>query len=350
MTMYIRDLACISPQPTHDGSFLRGELNTFEGNIYEAIEPDYAEVIPRNQLRRIGRSVRMGLWTGKKLLEAHPNPDGILIGTGEGAAEDFIRFMEQIMEYEEGTLTPTHFVQSTPNALAGSLALIDRNTGYNATYTDKGTAFESALLDALLLTEEGTASSLLVGTMEQYSPYIYNIEGRNAFFKTTPVPSDQLLTSGTPGTVFGEGSAMFLMSNDPEKAYARVKDVDQMLFPEEKAFQERVLTFLSRNGLEKEDIDALVLGWNGDSRNDHWYTNLRGSLFPQQGAYSFKNLVGDHPSSGAFATWLGAHLLNGADLPRSCVQHAPERPLKNVLIYNHYKGRNHGLVLLSKYP
>ena len=84
-----------------------------------AREPGYMDYIPRNVLRRMGKATRMGVWTALSLLKEQAPVDGIVIGTGLGGMEDCIKFLNQIVDYDEGTLTPTNFVQSTPNALAG---------------------------------------------------------------------------------------------------------------------------------------------------------------------------------------------------------------------------------------
>ncbi len=344
--MFIKDLACISPQPTFDDSFLKGDVRFFESNAYLAVEPSYGEMIPRNQLRRMGKAVRMGIWTGMTLVERNPGLEGILVGTGEGSAEDFISFMEQILEYEEGDLTPTAFVQSTPNALAGTLALMSKNTGYNNTYVDKGSAFESVLLDALMLFEEKEVDSLLVGNMEQFAQDTYNIEVLDGLYKKEHVSSTELLRSGTSGTVCGEGSAMFALGREEKGAYAELVDVDQTLHPSKDELSRWVKAFLEKNGTTPEAIDGLLLGLNGDKRTDHWYYGLLEQEFPEKAAWAFKPLIGEFPTAAALATWFGTRILSGGKLPDACIMKKASRVPRELLIYNHFKGVEHGLILL----
>lgn len=138
-----------------------------ENNLIHAIEPKY-ENIPLGQLRRMGKALRMGVGTGMKLLSQYP-ADGILIATANGGIEDSIMFLNQIMEYEEGRLTPTHFVQSTYNAIAGMMGIINKNTGYNATHVHRGIAFENAVLDAAMLLNENPAHQYIVGGVDEIS-------------------------------------------------------------------------------------------------------------------------------------------------------------------------------------
>ena len=101
-----------------------------------------------NILRRMGKAVRIGVGAALPLLDGSSNPDGILIGSANGGMEDCIKFLNQVMEYDEGRLTPTNFVQSTPNAIAAQIGLATLNKGYNITHVHRGLAFENALLDA----------------------------------------------------------------------------------------------------------------------------------------------------------------------------------------------------------
>lgn len=136
--LYIHHTSCIYPQKELDQpegpegpAGLAGQVN----NQLKAVEPGY-EGIPGNMLRRMSKSVRMGIGAALPLLKY--SPDGILIGTGYGGMEDSVRFLNQIIGYDEGILTPGTFVQSTANAIASQLGLLHHNRGYNITYVSRG--------------------------------------------------------------------------------------------------------------------------------------------------------------------------------------------------------------------
>ncbi|HEV7230624.1 MAG TPA: beta-ketoacyl synthase chain length factor [Bacteroidia bacterium] len=346
--MYIQDLHCISPQQTQTEPFFSEPLRHYTGNKYIALEPDYAPLIPAGLLRRTGKAVKMGLGAALPLLKKYPDLDGIVIATSAGGIEDSMKFLTQIVDYEEGTLTPTHFVQSTPNSLAGMLAILSKNTGYNTTHSNKSLSFEAALQDALLLFQEGACSSLLVGNTEQFSQHNYNIESLESTYKTEPVDSDKLLKSGTSGTVCGEGAAMFVVSKNPAEALAQISDVGQISSPGQEELHACMVSFLASNQLVPDDIDTLVLGFNGDQRYDFWYSDLISTLFPSQSVISFKNLVGEYPTASAFAVWLSTMLLSGQKCPAEALYKKGMQPPKNLLIYNHSKGIQHGFILLRK--
>jgi 3-oxoacyl-(acyl-carrier-protein) synthase len=342
--MYIKDLTCISPQRTFEGDFFGTEPIIYTGSQLQAMEPSYEE-IPRGQLRRMGKSNRMATGAGMPLLQKHKT-DGIIIGTTDGGMEDCHRFLNQIIQYEEGTLTPTGFVQGAPSSPAGGLALMSANSGYNNTHSNKGVSFENCLMDADLLFMEGRAKSLMVGCVEEISQAQYRIETLAGFIKKEEISTDKLIECGTPGAVNGEGAAMFILEPTAENAMAEIIDADMISYPNLEDLTTKAKRLIERNGLNDSDVDALMLGYSGDANSDHWYNDFARQLFPETGILSFKNLFGESPSASAFATWFAAQLVSGKAAPRLAVQKPVSSELKTILIYNHYQGNQHGLILV----
>jgi hypothetical protein len=347
--MYIIDSHCISAQETWNDIFFDNAPLAHHGNRYPAIEPDYKGIIPGGLLRRMGKAVRMGVGAGLPLLQKYSGVGGIILGTANGGLEDCLKFLNQIVDYEEGTLTPTNFVQSTPNAIAGSLALMNNNTQYNITHVHNGLAFEAAILDCLMLLQEGAANQVLVGNVEEISDYNYNIDFLSGSFKLEEVSSVALLDSNTPGTVCGEGSAMFMMSaTRPSHACIHLLDVLQISYSEPDCLMSRFTDFLDQHHLSMSDIDTLFLGVNGDSRYDGMYSEIEKNMSENCQVITYKNMVGDYPTVSAFALWLAVKLTEGKSLPTEMMRckNTISKP-KNILIYNHNKGIQHGLILLK---
>ena len=187
--MFIHDTTCISPQQTFLPNTLAGiqpnELNQPVDHVLYAVEPAY-ENIPPGILRRMGRAVRFGVGAALPLLEDNKNAvDGIIIGTSMGGMQDCVKFLNQVIEYNEGTLTPTNFVQSTPNAIAGQLGLLNKNKGYNITHVHRGFSFENAMVDAAMLLEDHAGKRYLLGAVDEISSYNYNIERLDGWYKTS---------------------------------------------------------------------------------------------------------------------------------------------------------------------
>ena len=348
--MYITDLQSISPQKTYTGEFLKGELVEHEGIIFNVTEPNYMELIPRGLLRRMGKAVRMGVGTGLPLIKENKNIDGIIMGTANGGLENCIDFLNQIVEYEEGMLTPTNFVQSTPNAIAGQLALMDGNRGYNTTYTNGGHAFENTLIDALMLFEEGNAKKLLIGGIEEISNYNYNIDFLADHYKEVAVGNFDLIDSLTKGSVCGEGSNMFIVEAEASEYYAQIVDLAQLTFPKEKDIDVCINSMLERVNLQKSDIDSIMLGMNGDVDHNVWYNHVAADLFPNTNIFTFKHLVGEYRTCSSFAVWLSAQILNGERAFMKAIKKRSNenKDIQRILIYNHFDEVNHSFILLSK--
>ena len=90
------------------------------------MEPDYPG-IPAGVKRRMGKSVRMAVGAAFPLLKIsaagwyhHRN--------GEWRNGRLIKFLNQIIEYNEGLLTPANFVQSTSNARLRRLRSLQKIT------------------------------------------------------------------------------------------------------------------------------------------------------------------------------------------------------------------------------
>lgn len=347
--MYVIDQQAISAQKTHDLSFERGDYATYSTSTFPIVEPIYSEFIPLNLLRRMGKAVKMGIAAALPIINRNQQVDGIIIGTANGGLENCIDFLNQIVAYDEGVLTPTNFVQSTPNALAGQLALMNKNTGYNSTHVNGSLSFENALVDAKLFFEATTnKSSLLVGSVEEISSYNYNIDLLAGRYKNEIIANNLLLQSNTEGSVCGEGASFFLLSNSPENAIAEIVDTTHIINPSTADLLDLMKAFFERNQLSMDAIDLLLLGKNGDNRLDFWYDDFH-QIFPATPAINFKHLTGDYRTVSGFATYLGVQILTGnitgahpafnTEIPTKC---------KNILIYNHFDGIRHGFILIKK--
>lgn len=345
MSMFIRDLTCISPQPTFENDFFAGESIVHVGAQYMASEPSYAGVIPNGILRRMGKSNRLATGAAMPLLTKYKT-DGIIIGTTDGGMDDCHRFLDQIIKYDEGTLTPTGFVQGSPNSAAGGLALMSTNDGYNITHSNKGLSFENCVLDALMLFEEGEASQLLIGSVEEISKAQFRIETLAGYVKNEKEAASPLFSENTRGSVAGEGAAMFIVDQKPEHAIAEIRDVSMVSNADTAGINSTFGALLERNNLGKEDLDAVIIGKSGDSNTDHFYQHVLNEFPSNLGVITFKNLFGESPSASAFATWFGTQILSGKRIPEMALANPPARPIKNLLIYNHYQGSQHGFILL----
>ena len=364
--LYIHRTACISPQRSFpDTEIDLQQLHASADNKLRAIEPSY-EDIPPGLLRRMGKTVRLGIGAALPLLrEAAAPPGGILIGTANAGMEESIQFMKEIIDHEEGILSPSAFVQSTPNTIAAQLALLTRNKAYNITHVQGGLAFENALIDAAMLLRENASDSppksahsptYLVGAADEIGTHNYNIDRLQGWFKTEPVSSRDLYMVDSSGSLAGEGAAMFLVNNQKENALARLEGLATLHTKERAVVEERLCSFLDQHLPSGEKIDLLLSGENGDNRFLHFFSSIEKCLDARSGRARdaapaiarFKHMSGEYPTASAFALWLACQLLGRHSLPPHMIKIPPTKAeFKRVLVCNSHKGLQHSFMLVS---
>ena len=358
MGIYIRSYSMISPQPSFEQEVEQGDNESpgngsgqgfrknFEqyadysvrehtGNRLSCIEPDYKSLLDPKLLRRMSRIIRMGSAAAMKcLLQSGTScPDAITTGTAYGCLEDTGNFLAKMIRQNEELLTPTAFIQSTHNTVGAQIALMLNCHGYNNTFVHRGFSFESALLDAMMLLQEGEAVNVLAGSIDELTDMSFDALSKFSLYRKVPVSNLRLFEGSYKGTIAGEGAAFFLLQKDASNAMAKIDGIQSFYKPSsQEAIEQQLVSFLGSHFLQPEDIDLLILGKNGDCYNDDVYTQLYNSLFKEKETANYKHLCGEYPTSTSFA--LGhaiAHLSTH----------------KRVLIYNHYQHVHHSLILLS---
>jgi len=340
--MFIHDRIFISPQYTYPEIDLN-ILSPAGENKLLVKEPSYPG-IPTSILRRMGKAVRLGVGSALPILQNHKSIDGILIGTGNGGMEDCIKFLNQVIEYEEGTLTPTNFVQSTTNAIASQLGMMSSNKGYNCTHVHRGLAFENTLLDVKMLLAENPSGKYLIGGVEEISSYQYNIEFLAGWFKKEACSVSELYSSHTEGCLAGEGSAMFLINDEAENSLCEIKDISFFETGNEEIVKERASSFLNKHSDMK--ISALLSGENGDIRFQKYFDRIE-ELTEKMPVLRYKHMTGDYPSVSSAAVWIACHLLTHKNIPDHMIKNVRPDHLENLLIYNNHKGNQHSLMLVG---
>ncbi len=352
MKVYIRSAACISPQKTFNSTSFLDKLVTYEDNKLTCIEPDYSEVIDPRVIRRMSRVIKMSVVSAVACLKQArvANPDAIVTGTAYGCLEDTGTFLASMVEQDEDPITPTAFVQSTHNTIGAQIALLIKCKGYNNTFVSGGASFENALSDSMMLLAEKNNANILVGGMDEITDMSHAVLTRLGLYKRQPVSNINLFEAKSKGTINGEGSAFFLLANSAtEGDLACIDAVSTFYKPVDiTETTEQVTSFLAAEGVDKNDIDLLITGNNGDEKNDAVYSALQHSVFDSIPTVNYKNLCGEYPTSTAFALWIGAKMIKTNSIPAILNEGtAIATPIKKVLIYNHYQNSYHSLILLS---
>ena len=346
--IYINGIGSISAQ-TKD--FAKNPM-VYEQLIFKAITPNFKEYIKPMVLRRMSQAVKMGITAANiALKEAEISlPEAIITGTGEGCKKDTERFLENLLDQEEELLNPTPFIQSTHNTIGGQIALHLGCKNYNVTYSQNSASLESALLDAqLFFGEEATLNSVLVGGVDEISEKISTFRKLDGQLKPERIKNLDLLNEDSAGTITSEGAHFFVLSKEiQENTYAEFMDVSIRNAISPLDISSVIEEFLAMNNLLPQDIDAVILGKNGDNRFDHYYTNLQQGIFKNTQQLVFKHLFGEYDTASGAAISLAANILKTGEIPEIIKANklAEVKP-KKILIYNQYLGKDHSLTLLG---
>lgn len=342
--LYIHHTSCISPQNT----FLSVDLEILresEENKLTACEPTY-QGIPNSVLRRMGKAVRISTGAALPLIKLGVAIDGIIIGTANGGMEDCIKFMNQIVQYEEGLLTPGNFVQSTPNGLAAQIALLSNNKSYNITHVHRGLSFENAILDAILMLKDFPENTYLLGAADEISTYNYNVDFLAGWYKKEIVSNKDLFSVNSPASIAGEGAAMFLVNSHKAGSLAQIKAIQTFHSDDQKLIKSHLGEFIKQHFAESPDV--LITGENGDNRLLSFYLNAEELVGKETAVLRFKHLCGEYPTASSQALWLGCDILATQAVPIITIKKQSKlKPIRTILIYNNYKGLQHSFIVLS---
>lgn len=352
--VYINSVGSVSAQKTFDNSLFLEEVVHYKNTVLEIIAPDYKAYIPPAAARRMAKGIKMSTVSAKTAMEEaameENEIDAIIVGTGLGCIGDSEKFVSDIIDNEEQFLTPTRFIQSSHNTVAGQIALGMGCKGHNFTYVHSAISFESAILDAKMQLENDEASHILVGGVDELVDHHVNTHRLIGHIKEEPVEVTSLLKSGTKGTIFSEGAHFFVLSNVKRPScYAELVAIKTFNTLRQNQVTEKTSAFLAENGLTDTDIDLVILGYNGDITFDGYYDELAKGLFKDTAQAYFKHLSGEFDTASGFGFWLGNKIVRHQTVPLAVMLNAIDiiSP-KTVLIYNQYRGENHSLTLIRK--
>lgn len=268
---------------THQDSFKSEDVNANLTTLSEEsqlITPDYKEYIAPAALRRLSPILRMAIAAAKACHhQTKAEFEAISIGTSLGCLTDTEKFLTTIHTVTGDVLSPTAFIQSTHNTIAGQVSLELQNHCYNMTHTQTSLSFEVALLDGMMCCAEGF-KHVLVGAADEAIPFLQTL--------TPLLFSEKLpLTSGTT----------MLVLNKTEKSEGVSIVACKMVEGGERT--DEIALFLQENGLLPSHIDRL---YTSDPNQDKRFNDQ----------LNYTPFTGQYHSSSAFAThmaidWLRIH-------------------------------------------
>jgi len=317
--MYISASSTISHQPTFRNNGFSWQLSQLKP-ASEPIEPDYSEFIPPMERRRMSPVIKMSIVCAIDCLrQAGLNqPDGIIVGTSMGCCVHTKNFLDKILTTNEGPISPTSFIVSTHNTIAGQISLLLKNHGYNMTHTQNSLSFEQGLLDGMLCIQDGYYN-ILVGGADEEENAIYNMKAR------LDDESVQLAS----------GTSFFMLSNENGSG-APINLVDVGCFGLIDDSATLIMNFLESNNLSAGEIDLVLY-----SNTEHKKTDELKMIFGHRKILDYQKISGTYYTNSAFAMHYGIDVLLQKAHP------AIGDRINNILVCNNLIPENLGLILLD---
>lgn len=203
MSCYIKKVSTVSPIGDLGENL---NLNTFAANNFNAVEPDYKEVIANANLRRrMNRMLKMGTYAAMKCL-ADTDVDLMLTATSLGSISDTEKMLDTIYSSGETLGNPTAFIQSTFNTLAGNIAQLKSTHIPNVTFVNRGETVANALGYAQVKLSCDADNILYVSSDEKTE------------LSETVLKKFNLSANG----MYGEGSTAMILSSEKTGALAEI--------------------------------------------------------------------------------------------------------------------------------
>ncbi len=289
-------------------------------------DPDFKAWLNPLESRRMGKIMKRALVTAMKVMQdtGVTQPDAIVTGTGLGCIENTELFLDQLCREGEEMLKPTYFMQSTHNTISSLIAIKGGCHGYNSTYSHKSISFDSALLDAYLQLQLEDIRTALVTGNDEMTPSYFSILQRTGYV-------------GAPGEVAAtETSVAMMLTTEPCEALCVVEDVRLSLgMPQ--------LTDFVGN------VDAVMLGYNGQQDNDRIYETLAAQL-PDVPQLHYKHLFGEGYTTSGLGLYAAAQLLKSGVAPAfmCCGGRTEPLPVNRLLFVNHSDGQDVCCAILKR--
>lgn len=352
MSVFIQSASHISTQEPLCNSWMDNPI-FYEKTFVKSIDPDFKQFINPLAARRMGKILKRSLVTSLQVIQETgiSDPDAIIVGTGLGCIENTERFLATMVQEGEQFLQPTFFMQSTHNTISSQIAVNLKCHGYNSTYAHRGISFDSSLMDAFMQFELQQINTALIGGHDEMTPTYFMFLDKVNCWKKENITIETLRNGETSGSFAGECSVEFMLENKKnDKSWCEIKGIELFYNPDETSLKLTLNNLLAKCNMNIEDIDAVMLGINGDKNNDLVYKNVANLLYPDKPLLWFKHIFGESFTSSGLGVYAAAACLHEKKIPSHLVfenKKGLNKSVKNILIHNHFENKDHSLILLS---
>jgi 3-oxoacyl-(acyl-carrier-protein) synthase len=151
------------------------------------------------------------------------------------------------------------------------------------------------------------------------------------------------------GCFSGEGCVSVVLSNQPtQNTYCKIEAIDMFYHPKNtEEMKQHINNLLKNNNLDKDNLDAVMLGYSGSPKNDSVYEAMAEfwGAIPQ---LTYKQFSGEYFTASAFGIKLAAQILKTQTVPENvCRNKVISRPIQRILFHQHFHNQSHAIILLS---
>lgn len=300
-------------------------------------EPDYSSFINPMQLRRMSKVVRMGIGASRECMQGAgmERPDAISVGTAMGCLQDTEFFLSKMTAQEEKMLTPTAFIQSTHNTVAGQIALLCGCHGHNMTYVHRGHSFEQAIINSGLYLADHPGETVLAGAIDELTESSHLLMQRAGIYTTSPAAPSGISGGQQTGAIAGEGAAFFMINNNSKDSRLKISQLQLITTRDHNIAREALQQFLQQTG--NRSIDMVLLGYNGTAAAQAFYGPLTQTIFATIPQASFKQECGEYATASAYglaSLWRG--IITGGFPPSFFTNDLRPQRLQRILMVNNF--------------
>ena len=272
----------------------------------KAVNPAFREYIAPNEARRMGNIMKRAIVTSLKVLkETGINyPDAIITGTSIGSLNYTEKFLDDLVENGEESLSPTYFMQTTHNTVSSTISIFTATHSYNTTYSHGGISFELALKDAWMQLNLGQISNALVGGHDEMVESYYELLRKTGYV-------------GVEGMVPCSECAMSMMLNTKASTdnLCELAGVSVFRTKSVQNIRKQLEALVENANIKVETIQTVMTGVNGNPENDRLYQPMLDELFPQAEHLQYKQLFGENYTVSALGLYAAAHLMKKQGTP-----------------------------------
>ena len=272
----------------------------------KAVNPAFREYIAPNEARRMGNIMKRAIVTSLKVLKETGinHPDAIITGTSIGSLNYTEKFLDDLVENGEESLSPTYFMQTTHNTVSSTISIFTATHSYNTTYSHGGISFELALKDAWMQLNLGQISNALVGGHDEMVESYYELLRKTGYV-------------GVEGMVPCGECAMSMMLNkqvSPDNL-CELAGVSVFRMKSVQNIRKQLEALVEKANIKVEAIQMVMTGVNGNPENDRLYQPVLDELFPQAEHLQYKQLFGENYTVSALGLYAAAHLMKKQGTP-----------------------------------